>query len=193
MALIIAESISDDQRAFIERQDHFFLATVDGEGNPSVSYKGGPVGLVRVLDETTLVFPSYDGNGMYWSTGNIAATGSIGMLFIDQVTPNRLRVQADALIDRDPDLVASFPGAQFVVRCTVRQVFPNCARYIHRHARVETSKYVPDGTGAQPTPAWKRIDVFQDVLSDEERAATQVEGGTIDVADYAQRLADGTS
>ena len=106
MAFIIADAISDDQREFIERRDEFYLATVDADGNPSVSYKGGDVGVVRVLDERTLVFPSYDGNGMYWSTGNIAATGSIGLLFIDHVTPNRLRVQADAVIDRDADTVS---------------------------------------------------------------------------------------
>ena len=193
MAFIIADVISGDQREFIESRDEFYLATVDADGNPSVSYKGGDVGVVRVLDERTLVFPSYDGNGMYWSTGNIAATGSIGLLFIDHVTPNRLRVQADAVIDRDADLVASYPGAEFVVRCTVRQVFPNCARYVHRYERVGRSKYVPDADGEQPAPAWKRVDAFQDVLSDDERAATDAAGGVIDVDEYRHRLATGES
>ena len=49
----------------------FFLATADAEGRPQCSYKGGDPGFVRVLDEHTLAFPNYDGNGMYLSMGNV--------------------------------------------------------------------------------------------------------------------------
>ena len=51
----------------------FFLATADADGAPQCSYKGGEPGFVRVLDEHTIAFPSFDGNGMYLSLGNIAA------------------------------------------------------------------------------------------------------------------------
>lgn len=193
MAMIVADTMSDDQQQFITGLDHFFLATVDAQGHPSVSYKGGDVGVVRVLDDHTLVFPSYDGNGMYWSTGNVMATGAIGLLFIDMVTPQRLRVQADAELSRDEQLVGLYPGAEFVIVCTVRQVFPNCARYVHRHERVSASTYVPDGAGDQPHPSWKRIDLVQDVLSDDERDATVAAGGPISADDYAGKLAEGTS
>ena len=63
--------IDDDDRAFIERMDMFFLATADAEGRPQCSYKGGDPGFVRVLDEHTIAFPNYDGNGMYLSMGNL--------------------------------------------------------------------------------------------------------------------------
>ncbi|MBT5193832.1 MAG: pyridoxamine 5'-phosphate oxidase family protein, partial [Rhodospirillaceae bacterium] len=58
------------EQAFIESRDMFFLASVTAGGQPTVSYKGGDRGFVRVLDEKTVVFPSYDGNGMYYSMGN---------------------------------------------------------------------------------------------------------------------------
>ena len=61
----------------------FFLATADAEGRPQCSYKGGEPGFVRVLDERTLAFPSYDGNGMYLSAGNVLVNPHVGLLFID--------------------------------------------------------------------------------------------------------------
>src|SRR5512134_3209559 len=65
--------IGPDDRAFIERMDMFFLATADAEGRPQCSYKGGDPGFVRVVDERTVAFPTYDGNGMFLSAGNIGA------------------------------------------------------------------------------------------------------------------------
>ena len=53
-----------EDRAFIEAQSLFFLATSDADGFPDCSFKGGGPGFVRVTGETTLVFPSYDGNGI---------------------------------------------------------------------------------------------------------------------------------
>ena len=64
-------AIGDDDRTFIQRQPMFFLATADERGQPDVSYKGSAPGFVRILDERTLAFPSYDGNGMFRSLGNV--------------------------------------------------------------------------------------------------------------------------
>src|SRR5690242_7711108 len=75
--------IGERERALIERMDMFFLATADAEGRPQCSYKGGEPGFVRVLDAHTLAFPSYDGNGMYLSLGNVAVNPHVGLLFID--------------------------------------------------------------------------------------------------------------
>lgn len=193
LGLVMADHLQPDHVEFIQSRDLFFLSTVDADGFPSVSHKGGAVGFVRVLDETTIAYPEYDGNGMFWSTGNVAATGKVGFLFIDLETPNRLRVHATATVSTGDPLLAEYPGAKLIVRATVREVFVNCARYIHKHRRVESSPYVPDADGAQPLPAWKRIDLVQDVLDDEGRSATEAAGGPITADDYAARVADGTS
>src|SRR5687768_6761643 len=68
----VRDSFAAADREFIERLHMFFLATVDAGGQPTCSYKGGDPGFVKVLDERTLVFPNYDGNGMYLSMGNVA-------------------------------------------------------------------------------------------------------------------------
>ena len=76
------EQISADDRAFIERLDMFFLATADKAGRPNCSYKGGDPGFVRVIDAHNLVFPNYDGNGMFISMGNTLENPDVGLLFI---------------------------------------------------------------------------------------------------------------
>ena len=89
---------TDDDRAFIERQDMFFLATVDTDGQPTCSYKGGEPGFVRLLDDRTLVLPSYDENGMFLSLGNVRQTARVGLLFVDFESPRRLRVNGSATL-----------------------------------------------------------------------------------------------
>lgn len=190
-AVIVQSEINDDDRAFIESRDFFYLSTVDPDGWPTVSYKGGPVGVLHVEDERTIVFPNYDGNGMYLSLGNLAADDRVGLLLIDFETPRRLRIQARARIDDRAERIDRFPGSQTTVVLQVEKVFPNCARYVHPHQRIETSPYVPDSEGDAPVPSWKRIDLLQPVLPDADREA--VGGETITPEEYAERLADGTS
>jgi uncharacterized protein len=157
-------ALTDDDRAFIERLDLFFLATVNSRGEPSCSYKGGDPGFVRALDPRTLVFPCYDGNGMYLSMGNVEAGRHVGMLFIDLTSPKRLRVNGTARIEPPGFVDPPFPEAQFVVVVSVREVFPNCPRYIHKYALVERSKFVPHEGTVTPIPAWKQMDWACDVL-----------------------------
>jgi predicted pyridoxine 5'-phosphate oxidase superfamily flavin-nucleotide-binding protein len=164
--------IGPEDKEFIERMDMFFLATADADGFPQCSYKGGDPGFVRVLDERTVAFPNYDGNGMYLSMGNVLVNPRVGLLFIDFVSerPSRLRLNGVASIDENDDLVASYPEAQFIVRVRATQVFPNCPRYIHRMALVERSRFVPHAECATPIPGWKRTDWARDVLPEGDPA-----------------------
>ena len=164
--------IGPEDRAFIERIDMFFLATADADGRPQCSYKGGDPGFVRVLDERTIAFPNYDGNGMYLSIGNLLENPHVGLLFIDFVStrPSRLRLNGIAAIDEHDDLIEQYPGAQFVVRVNTTQVFPNCPRYIHRMALVERSRFVPRVGRETPVPEWKRSHWACDVLPEDDPA-----------------------
>jgi predicted pyridoxine 5'-phosphate oxidase superfamily flavin-nucleotide-binding protein len=164
--------IDAEDKAFIERMDMFFLATADAAGRPQCSYKGGDPGFVRVLDERTVAFPNYDGNGMYLSMGNLLVNPEVGLLFVDFTAerPSRLRVNGNASIDERDELLPSWPGAQFVVRVHATQVFPNCPRYIHRMALVERSRFVPHEDAPPPVPDWKRTDWACDVLPADDPA-----------------------
>ncbi|HUY73701.1 MAG TPA: pyridoxamine 5'-phosphate oxidase family protein [Candidatus Dormibacteraeota bacterium] len=148
---LVHDFIDEHDARFIAARDMFFLATVDPEGRPNCSYKGGDPGFVRVVDERTLAFPNYDGNGMYLSMGNALATKEVGMLFIDFERRNRMRVNGSAGVDQDDPLMAEYPLAQFIVRVTVREVFPNCPRYIHRYSWWSDRGSSPKRRGDRPS------------------------------------------
>jgi predicted pyridoxine 5'-phosphate oxidase superfamily flavin-nucleotide-binding protein len=167
---LVRDTIDDDDRAFIERMDMFFLATADAEGSPNCSYKGGDPGFVRVLDPHTIAFPSYDGNGMYLSMGNVLANPRVGLLFIDFERGKRMRLNGVASIDERDPLLAEYPEAQLVVRVTATEVFPNCPRYIHHMQLVERSRFVPHVECETPIPSWKRRDWSHDVLAADDPA-----------------------
>jgi predicted pyridoxine 5'-phosphate oxidase superfamily flavin-nucleotide-binding protein len=157
-------------REFIEARDMFFIATADAEGQPQCSYKGGDPGFVQVVDESTLAFPVYDGNGMFLTTGNLSENAAVGMLFISFEDGSRLRVNGDASIDTDDPLQHTFPGALFVVRVRARSVFPNCRRYVHTHGDEERSVFVPRGDAPPPVPDWKRDPWFEGTLPGDDAA-----------------------
>ena len=190
VAAIVTETLAPSQVDFIHARNMFFLSTIDEHGFPSCSYKGGAPGFVRVTDPGTLVFPSYDGNGMFMSLGNIASQTKVGLLFIDFETPQRMRVRGDARVLRDGPMFESYPGANAAVEVAIERVWQNCPRYVHRMQSLEASPYVPAEDGTVKLALWKRIDMIQDVLSAADRAEAE-SVGLITVDEYEARVEQG--
>ena len=161
---LVKDHVSSEDADFIQRLPMFFLATADEHGQPQCSYKGGAPGFVRVVDPRTLAFPSYDGNGMYLSLGNVAKNPRVGLLFIDFEGQQRLRLSGIATMQDSDPLLEEYPGAQLIVRVAVSQVFPNCPRYVHKMQLVESSSFVPKAGCEAPVPDWKRRSWSHDVL-----------------------------
>jgi predicted pyridoxine 5'-phosphate oxidase superfamily flavin-nucleotide-binding protein len=183
-ARVVLTEIPPEHKAFIESRDMFFLSTIDHQGRPTVSYKGGDPGFVRVLDNKTVAFPCYDGNGMFYSMGNLLGNQQVGMLFIDFEKPHRLRLQGIAGVSDDDPLWPEYAEAQLIVRVTVTEIFRNCPRYVHHYKKIEPSKFVPRATGETPIAPWKRVDDIQAVLPARDRARVEREGGLISRAEY---------
>src|ERR687889_1942026 len=70
-------------REYIAEQEMVFVATADEHGEADASFRAGPPGFVRVLDDRTVMYPEYRGNGVMASLGNIAENGHVGLLFVD--------------------------------------------------------------------------------------------------------------
>jgi predicted pyridoxine 5'-phosphate oxidase superfamily flavin-nucleotide-binding protein len=158
-------AFTDEDAEFIVSLRFFFLATADAEGQPDCSFKGGDPGFVRALAPDLLVFPDYDGNGMFKSLGNIRANPRVGLLFIAmEETPKRLRVNGTAEVVLDDPLLRQFEGAQAIVRVTPEDIFPNCPRNIPHMQMLEDSPYIPRCGVQRVEPAWKKFDGFADVV-----------------------------
>lgn len=188
---IVSDRLSEQTQAFIAARDMFFLSTIDHLGRPTVSYKGGDPGFLRVLDDRQLAFPSYDGNGMYLSLGNIAGNPQVGLLLIDFENPLRVRIQGTASIEIEDPLRAEYPEAELIVRIAVTQTWINCPRYIHRYRKEAPSRYVPRGECETPYAEWKRIDFLQDVLPARDACRAEGAGGTLTMEEWAARVARG--
>jgi predicted pyridoxine 5'-phosphate oxidase superfamily flavin-nucleotide-binding protein len=186
----IHEKISEAEENFISTRDMFFLSTVDPEGMPTVSYKGGGIGFVKVLDESTLVFPGFDGNGMFYSVGNIEGQGKVGMLFIDFETPHRVRVQGTATLLREHPLLEEYTEAKYLIMVKVSKIWVNCPRYIHKYKKLDQSKYVPEPCKVTPIPTWKRLDIVQDAITPEEKALAESQG-LVDLNEYEAKVKRG--
>ena len=156
--------------ALIGDQAAVWVSTVDADGWPDVSYKGGNRGFVHVASPSELRIPIFNGNGMWRTLGNIVDNGRVALLFVDAERPWRVRVHGTATVLTDHAAVAAFTGAEAVLVITVARVFPNCGRYIHRQG--EISPYVPQAGQDTPTPDWKRLPILNEVLpaSDPARA-----------------------
>ena len=161
---LVRDTIDAADRAFIESCDMVFVATADAAGRPQCSYKGGDPGFVRVLDDRTIAFPSFDGNGMYLTAGNALVNPNVGLLFIDFERRRRLRLNGVASVSEDDPLLADHPEAQLIVRVEATEVFPNCPRYIHEYRLVARSRFVPKAECRTPVPAWKQREWASDVL-----------------------------
>jgi uncharacterized protein len=192
LQVIVHDELTPGDRAFIESMEMFWLASVDPKGAPTVSYKGGAPGFVKMPDDKTIIFPNYDGNGMYYSMGNVASTANVGLLFMDFIKPFRLRVQGTAQLTDDPAIVGIWPGAQFAVQVAITALIQNCPRYIPRMARLEGSRYIPDSkSGEQPIPGWKRIDAIQPVLPKRDQNKADTVGGLITMDKWGQMAVEG--
>jgi predicted pyridoxine 5'-phosphate oxidase superfamily flavin-nucleotide-binding protein len=164
------DRFNDDDAAFIAGLSFFFLATADAQGRPDCSFKGGPPGFARVAAPDLLVFPDYDGNGMFKSLGNLGVNPNVGMLFIAfGESPKRLRLNGTAQVVGDDPAMAAIPGAQLLVKVTPVDIFPNCPRYVPNMALVEPSAYLPQPDTAPLEPRWKSFEAFSDVVPPRRR------------------------
>jgi len=189
-SIIVMPEMAPEHQGFIASRDMFFLTTIDHRGFPTCSYKGGNSGFVKVLDNKTLAFPSYDGNGMYLSMGNIKQNNQVGLLFIDFETPHRVRVHGMATVSQDDPLLSDYHEAELIVRVNVTEIFVNCPRYIHQYTREKTSHYVPQKNCTTPLAQWKRIEPLQPVL-DLHTQAVATEQGLISPDEYGEIVRQG--
>ena len=147
------DHLNDRMIRLIERQEMMFVATADKKGECDSSFRAGLSGFVVVLNDKTLIYPEYRGNGVYASLGNIAENPHIGILFVDFLeTTNGLHVNGKAtvvdnqqLLENDdvPDAVREAiqvdGGRQPErwVRVTVEEAYIHCSKHVPRLAKVD--------------------------------------------------------
>lgn len=106
---------------------------------------------------------------MYRSLGNISSNPNIGMLFLEYEGGRRkLRINGQAAVSEDPDILIKLPGAKLAVIVEVRDIFPNCPRYVPQLEVKQSSAYNPDYGYNPPEPEWKSKDDLKDFVPKKE-------------------------
>jgi len=127
--------ITPHYRAFIEASPFVSLATSGPEGL-DCSPRGDRPGFVRVADERTLLLPDRRGNNRIDSLRNVVRDPRVALLFLIPGIGNTLRVNGDATVSIDPDLLASFAvedkAPRSVLVIAVRAIYFQCARALVR-------------------------------------------------------------
>jgi hypothetical protein len=137
-------------QAFVAKQEMMFVGTADKHGEADASFRAGLAGFVRVLDEKTLAYPEYRGNGVMSSLGNISENPRVGLLFVDFIDKIGLHVNGRARIVENDEFVrdASAPeplpenipaagrGPERWVVVSVVEAYIHCSKHIPRMQKI---------------------------------------------------------
>lgn len=141
-------------RAFIAHSPLVLVATTSADGLCDASPRGGVPGWVAVLDDERLLLPDDRGNNRLDSLSNIVATEQIGLLFLVPGRRETLRVNGQAWITTDPEVLAraplngKLPPAGIGVQ--VRTAFLQCGKALIRSRLWEPEAW-PDLDQLPPT------------------------------------------
>jgi len=132
-------------RKFILKQEMVFIATADSKGECDCSFRAGKQGFVRVLNEKTLLYPEYRGNGVMASMGNILENPQIGMTFIDFFEHTiGLHVNGKAKIIENDELLADKTQTTVTNDTQEEGVVPERWIFITvEEAYIHCSKHIP--------------------------------------------------
>jgi predicted pyridoxine 5'-phosphate oxidase superfamily flavin-nucleotide-binding protein len=129
--------ITPDLKAEIEAQTSVFLATANGQGQPTIQHRGGPAGFLKVLDEHTIGFADFAGNRQYITQGNLAENPRAHLFLIDYANRRRTKIWGTArVVEGDDTLTRELMPAGYrarpeqVLLFTVSAWDVNCPQHI---------------------------------------------------------------
>jgi uncharacterized protein len=150
----VLDYLNPQMQAFICRQEMMFVGTADRHGEADVSFRAGLPGFVRLLDENTLAYPEYRGNGVMASLGNISENPHVGLLFLDFTGDNiglhvngRARIiesgedEASLLASESTEAASDTAGGRRPERwvvVTVVEVYIHCSKHIPRMQKIHS-------------------------------------------------------
>lgn len=121
---------------FIKLSPFIVIASGGSEGHLDASPRGGEPGFIKILDDKTLLIPDAKGNNRLDTLTNITASGRVGLLFLIPGVDETLRINGDARLSDDPDLIRLFENLKnvpkLVIAVTVAEVYLHCAKALMR-------------------------------------------------------------
>lgn len=134
--------VTPELAEFLAELDMFYLGTANAAGQPYIQYRGGPKGLLKVIDERTLAFAEFGGNRQYISHGNLSENPRVFVFLMDYANRRRVKLWGTArVVADDPELLAVLHDPDYRARperaivITLEAWDVNCPKHIHRRLR----------------------------------------------------------
>ena len=158
----------DDEIELIQKCNFFFIAS-SWNGYIDCNIKSGDPGFVKIVKNSMIEYPEYDGNSMYRTAGNILKNPNVALLFVNfDGQSRRIRINGHASIHHDVDSLNKHYGAKFIIRIKC-EIYPNCPRYLPNFKNKKPSVYIPrKGKKFPPSPEWKKRDYIKNILPEND-------------------------
>jgi len=132
---------------FIEQRDSLYFGTANAEGQPYIQHRGGPKGLLKVLDNKTLAFADYSGNMQYITVGTLRENNKAFIFLIDYPSRTRIKIWGTAkVVDNDPELLERLHSSDYKAKPERAILFNieawdvNCPQHIRQRFTMEELK-----------------------------------------------------
>ena len=139
-----ATRIEPEMERFIANMRSFYLATASKDGQPYIQHRGGPPGVLRVIDDTTLAFADFRGNRQYITTGNLAENPRAMIFLMDYQRRRRVKIWGTArVVENAPEMIEALVPEGYSARAEAAIVFKieaidvNCPQHIPQMLFVE--------------------------------------------------------
>ena len=164
--------LDEQTKAFIAAAPFLVMATTGDDGSCDAGPKGGPPGFVHVLTDTRLLIPEFPGNRRFDGVQNLVTRPGVGLLFVVPGISETLRVNGNAQLTREPDLLAAcaVDGRKpwFVTDVAIRQVFSHCGKAFLRSELWKTESWPDPDEVRSPSKS------IAGVAAEEHRRESQV-------------------
>lgn len=132
----VLSQLDKHAKHYIKTSPFFVLCTYNNAGNPDASPRGGEPGFVKILNDTQIVIPDFKGNNRIDSLVNIVESGKAGLLFLIPGIDETLRVNGNAYITQNPEILQLFSSeSKLPISCivvTAEEIFLHCAKAFMR-------------------------------------------------------------
>ncbi|MEM7333335.1 MAG: pyridoxamine 5'-phosphate oxidase family protein [Chloroflexota bacterium] len=141
--------LTEQERAFIQYQDGFYLSSANEYGWPYVQYRGGAKGFLKVINEKTLAYADFRGNKQYISMGNLNENKKVMLFLMNYATQRRLKIWGTAEIismSQNPEIVQEVIDSDYsavVERAVIVHIEAfdwNCPQHITPRFTIEEFK-----------------------------------------------------
>ncbi|WP_432449198.1 pyridoxamine 5'-phosphate oxidase family protein [Aliiroseovarius marinus] len=150
-------ALSEDDIAFIQSRQSFYIASVNPDGWPYIQHRGGPVGFLKVIGPTRVACLDYVGNRQFITMGHVAQDPRVSVFLMDYMRRARMKLQGRAtlqrLADADPEILAQFPTegvpAERLLVIDIVAMDWNCPKYIPPFVPVEVANAATERYAAE--------------------------------------------